>query len=223
MFTLNELNLGIAQIGIDPSKVTIVAVSKTVSIQQIEDAVKAGFTHFGESRVQEAEEKIPYLREKYPHLFWHMIGHLQTNKAKKAVELFDFIQSVDSVRLAEEISKRAQALGKEIKIMLEIKVSEEENKFGIEPEKLCAIIQKTAALPALSVTGLMTIAPLLEDKNKLRPYFRRLKDLSVEVEKLDLPNVRMQFVSMGMSDDFEVALEEGSNLIRLGRMIFGPR
>jgi pyridoxal phosphate enzyme (YggS family) len=223
MLTLNELNQKISQIGIDPQNVTIVAVSKTISIPKIEEAVKAGFTHFGESRVQEAEEKVPYFRQKYPHLVWHLIGHLQTNKAKRAVELFDFIQSVESLHLAEEISKRAQALGKEMKILLEVKVSEEVSKFGIEPTGLYAIIEKIAALPNLSVVGLMAIAPLLENKEKLRPYFSCLKELSVGVEKLSLQKVQMRFLSMGMSDDFEVALSEGSNMVRLGRAIFGPR
>jgi len=215
MLTLANIRKRISALGINSATITVVAVTKTVPIERIEEAINAGFTHFGENRIQEAAQKISYFRQKYPHLKWHLLGHLQTNKINKALELFDVIQSVDSLRLAQELSKKAMAKGIKIEIYLEVKVSKEESKFGIEPLELCDIIEKTAKLPGIAIKGLMTIAPLLEDTEKTRPYFKQLKQLA---EKTSL-----RVVSMGMSDDFEIAVQEGSNMIRLGRAIFGQR
>jgi len=196
--------------GRSPADVTIVAVSKSFPPQAIEEAVAAGIAHLGENRVQEAAAKIPGLRP-LP-VTWHLVGHLQTNKAKTALELFDIIHSVDSLHLAEVLSQRAQ---RPLPVFLEVNVAGEASKFGFPPGEVAAAAQAVARLPRLDLRGLMTVAPFVSDPETVRPVFRELCRLR---DALGLPDL-----SMGMTDDFEVAIEEGATLVRIGRAIFGER
>jgi hypothetical protein len=196
--------------GRSPADVAIVAVSKSFPRQAIEEAVAAGIAHVGESRVQEAAAKIPGLR-RLP-VTWHLVGHLQANKAKTAVELFDIIHSVDSLHLAEVLSHRAQ---RPLPVLLEVNAAGETSKFGFPPSEVAAAAQAVARLPHLDLRGLMTVAPWASDPEAVRPIFRHLRRLR---DALGLPEL-----SMGMTDDFEVAIEEGATLVRIGRAIFGER
>lgn len=207
--------------GKNPQEIKLVAVTKNVPVDIIEQAIQAGITDIGENRVQEAEPKIDILKAKYPNVTWHMVGHLQRNKVRQALDYFDIIQSVDSVRLAREIQAKAEA--KVVPVLVEINTSGEETKYGIPVNSIVDFLKTVLSFNNLSVQGLMTIAPLVDDPQKARPYFRKLKTLSEEIKKLNLPNVEMKYLSMGMTDDFEVAIEEGSNMVRLGRAIFGQR
>ncbi len=196
--------------GRSPQEVTIVAVTKGFPPHAIREAWEAGIRHFGENRVQEAAIKIPQLSD-LPAI-WHMVGHLQTNKVKRALALFHTIDSVDSVHLAQEISKRAQGT---VPILLEVNVAGEASKFGFAPQEVLREAERVAALPHLDVRGLMTVAPLAPHPEEVRPIFRRLRELAQALGLREL--------SMGMSDDYEVAIEEGATMVRLGRAIFGPR
>ncbi len=200
--------------------VKLVAVTKGVPVEKIEEAIRAGVTDIGENRIQEAEPKIRYLRPKYPQVKFHFIGHLQTNKVRQALDLFDIIQSLDSERLAREISARAARI---IPVLIEVNASAEKSKSGLPVEQTLEFVQSVARLPNLKVEGLMTIAPLAGDPEVARPFFKKLKDLKDKILELNLPNVEMKYLSMGMSDDYTVAIQEGSNLVRLGRAIFGQR
>lgn len=192
-----------------PAGVTIVAVSKGRSIEEIKEAVAAGITDIGENKVQEALLKYREL----PTIKWHMVGHLQANKVKDAVKIFDLIQSVDSLHLAQEIDKQALKINKIQDILIEIKTSPEETKFGLKPEEAIPAIKEIAKLKNINIKGLMTIAPIVDDPEKTRPYFRLLRDLRDEINKF-------QIFSMGMTDDFKIAVEEGATMVRLGRAIF---
>lgn len=196
--------------------VTILAATKGVPVPLILEALSAGITNIGENRVQEALLKIPNLKIQFPRVKFHMIGHLQTNKVKAALELFDVIQSVDSQHLAEEISQRAT---KPIEIMIEVNTSGEASKFGVEPDKTLELIQQIDQLPNLKITGLMTLGPLTDDPDQSRKAFRRLKELRDLIISSGYPQVK--HLSMGMSDDYPLAIEEGSDIIRVGRIIFG--
>jgi pyridoxal phosphate enzyme (YggS family) len=203
-------------------EVTIVAVSKNRSAQQIREAIDAGIYDIGENRVQEAVAKFQDLRvairDKQPR--WHMVGHLQTNKVKEAAKIFACIQSVDSLRLAQQIDKEAAKIGKVQNIMLEVKTSPEATKFGFKPQELSGIAKEFAHLENLKVLGLMTIAPLSGDPGQTRPYFRKLKELYDEINRQSVLGYQLSVLSMGMTDDFSIAIEEGSNMVRLGRAIF---
>lgn len=209
--------------GRNPEEIILVAVTKTVEPERIMAAAELGIEHFGENRVQEALEKIPRINFllKRP-VTWHMVGHLQTNKVPKAIRLFDFIHSVDSVRLALELSKRASAQGKTIPILLEVNVSGEATKFGFPPEEMEKAVPEILVLPGLSLQGLMTIAPIVKDPEEARPYFTRLRELRDKLAE-KFPQASWKHLSMGMTDDFEVAVEEGATMVRIGRAIFGER
>jgi hypothetical protein len=200
--------------------IRLVVVTKTVSLDRIEEAIRCGIEIIGENRVQEAEEKFNRITEKVEK---HLVGHLQTNKAKKAVELFDLIQSVDSAHIAEEISKRAQELGKLMDVLVEVNTSGEKTKFGIEPEETLSLIETISKFPGIRIKGLMTIGLFSDDPEATRPCFKKLKTIFDEITILKIPNVEMHYLSMGMTSDFEVAIEEGSNMVRIGTGIFGPR
>jgi len=193
-----------------PEEITLLAVAKGVGPEMISQAHSLGILHFGENRVQEAQGKISGL--KHLDITWHMVGHLQTNKAKLALELFQAIDSVDSLPLARALSRKAPAL---LPILLEVNVSGEATKFGFLSEALPLALEEIARLPNLEVRGLMTVAPLVKDPQEVRPLFARLRKLAQALGLKEL--------SMGMSDDFEVAIEEGATQVRLGRAIFGPR
>jgi len=206
-------------VGRDPREITLVVVTKTVKADRIEEAIAAGVNIIGESRVQEAKEKYEKVKSR---IIWHLVGHLQSNKAKDAVKIFDLIHSVDSAKLAKEIDKQARKAGKIQKILVEVNVSGEESKYGLGPEEVITFLQEVSRLPDIKVKGLMTMAPLYENPEDCRPYFRKLKELVEEVKAENIKNVEMTYLSMGMSNDFEVAIEEGSNMVRIGRAIFGP-
>jgi pyridoxal phosphate enzyme (YggS family) len=206
-----------------PGDVQLVAVSKTVAVETLRDAYALGLRAFGENRVQEAQEKIAALA--LPDVRWELIGHLQTNKAARAVELFTRVQSVDSLRLAEALSARAAALGKTLPVLLEVNVAGEASKWGFAPGETHAAARAIADLPGLWPEGLMTIAPIVDDPEHARPVFRALRQLRDHLSE-EVPlgqDGGWRELSMGMSDDFEVAIEEGATLIRLGRALFGAR
>jgi len=197
------------------SDVTLVTVTKTRSIAEIKEAVAAGATDLGENYVQESEEKFSILGKAAR---WHMIGHLQRNKARHAVEVFDMIHSVDSVDLGREIGRRAAALGKRIDVLVEARISGEATKFGVEPDEAIPLADALSDIEGIRVCGLMGMAPFLPDPEDTRPYFEKLKRLWDK-----LPDEQRLYLSMGMTHDYEVALEEGSNMVRIGTAIFGPR
>ncbi len=196
-----------------PKEITIVGVTKTVEPQLIQEAFEAGIRHFGENKVQEAKEKIDHLSHLQPPPTWHMVGHLQTNKVKVAVGLFAMIHSVDSVRLAEILSHHIQH--NNIPILLQVNVSGEASKSGFAPVDVPWVLEQIARLPHLETKGLMTIAPLTSNPEEIRPIFRQLRLLR--------DSLGLEHLSMGMSDDFEVAIEEGATIVRIGRAIFGER
>ncbi len=198
--------------GRSPDEVTTVAVTKTVQPEAIATAFKLGIRHFGENKIQEAEAKIRELSWLEPRPTWHMVGHLQTNKAKVAVEIFDIIHSVDSIRLAEVISRRAE---RTIPILLEVNVAGEASKSGFPLTEVEPALKVIAHLSQLEIKGLMTIAPMVADSEQVRPIFRQLRSLR--------NSLGLEHLSMGMTDDFEVAIEEGATLVRIGRAIFGER
>ena len=206
--------------GREGKNIQLVVVTKTVGLDRIKEAIKCGIEIIGENRVQEAEEKLTRLTEKVEK---HLVGHLQTNKAKKAVELFDLIQSVDSAHIAEEISKRAQEQGKLMDVLVEVNTSGEETKFGVEPEETLALIETISKFLGIRIKGLMTIGLFSDDPEATRPCFKKLKSIFDEITGMKIPNVEMHYLSMGMTGDFEVAIEEGSNMVRIGTGIFGPR
>ncbi|HBG92259.1 MAG: YggS family pyridoxal phosphate enzyme [Nitrospirae bacterium RIFOXYB2_FULL_43_5] len=202
--------------------IKLIAVTKTVGLQQIQEAVGAGLRIFGESKVQEAREKIQDSRCKMQDavIQWHLIGHLQKNKAKTAVELFDIIHSVDSLDLAEAIGRHAEKIGKIQKILLQVKLSDEISKYGILNDNLSESIKEISEMENLSIKGLMAIPPFFENPENARPYFSELRTLrdTAETMGFNLPEL-----SMGMTDDFEVAIEEGATMVRIGTAIFGKR
>ncbi|MBU1125758.1 MAG: YggS family pyridoxal phosphate-dependent enzyme [Candidatus Omnitrophica bacterium] len=207
-----------------PSDVCIVAVTKTRSAQEIREVLRAGILDIGESRVQEASRKIEELKaagEIPAQTRFHMIGHLQTNKVKEAVRLFDLIQSVDSIRLAKAIDKEAANIGKVQDVLIEVKTSAEATKYGVLPEDMPRVITEIVSLKNVSIKGLMTIAPLVDDPQEARPCFRKLRELREHLRDTGygIPDT-LSVLSMGMSDDFEAAIEEGATMVRLGRVIF---
>jgi pyridoxal phosphate enzyme (YggS family) len=206
--------------GRDPGEVTLVAVTKTVETDRIREAVDAGVTVLGENRIQEAEPKIDSLDRP---VAWHMIGHLQRNKAAKAVTMFDMIQSVDSLRLAKELDRRSAAAGRLMEVLVEVNTSGEETKHGIGPETAVDVIGEISELPGLAVKGLMTIGAFTDDESLVRNCFSTLRGLAEETHRAGFSNVEMRYLSMGMTSDFEPAIEEGSNMVRIGTAIFGPR
>ena len=206
--------------GRSPQEVTLIAVSKTKPLFMLEEAYEAGARDFGENKVQEILEKHPKMPE---DARFHMIGHLQRNKVKQVLPHAVLIHSVDSYRLAEQISQEAGKLGITAKILLEVNVAKEESKFGMMPEDVEEMAGQIAALPHLQIEGLMTIAPFVDDQEKNRPVFRKLYQLSVDIKKKNIDNVNMGVLSMGMTGDYQVAVEEGSTMIRVGNGIFGAR
>lgn len=204
----------------NPAEIAIVAVTKGRSAAEIQEAIESGISYIGENRVQEAMAKFYELQAKNCGLRWHMVGHLQTNKTKDAVEIFDLIHSVDSLRLAEEINKQASRISKVQNILIEVNVSGEASKFGVRPEELISIVEKSAGFKNINVQGLMTIAPAVDKAEEARPYFRALRELRDKIYERRTTNDEPRILSMGMTDDFEIAIEEGSSMIRLGRAIF---
>lgn len=201
-----------------PSEVTLLAVSKNHPAETVTEAVRLGLTLFGENRVQEAKAKIPLSPGRAR---WHFIGHLQSNKARDAVALFETIESVDSLALASELQKQAEKQAKTVKMLLEVNVAGESSKFGWNPERLLAELVQINAFPRLELHGLMTVAPYVTDAEKVRLVFRRLRELRDRCA--DALGAPLPVLSMGMSGDLEVAVEEGATLVRVGTALFGPR
>lgn len=208
------------RVGRKPEEIRLVAVSKTVPPERVLEGIQAGVKILGENYVQEAKKKVEALGR---DVAWHFIGHLQTNKAKIAVRLFDLIHSVDSLHLAEELNKAAQVEGKVMPVLLEVKLSEEKSKFGVEEDNILQLAEGISRMENLMVQGLMTMPPLFSEPEDARPYFTRLRKLSEMIAYQKFPRVSMEELSMGMSNDFEIAIEEGATLIRVGTAIFGPR
>jgi pyridoxal phosphate enzyme (YggS family) len=212
-----------AKAGRDSRDIKLMAVTKTVTDSCVREALAAGIMILGENYVQEAARKKPLLEEAGSSVEWHMIGHLQTRKAAQAIRLFDMIHSLDRVELASEMNKRAKALDKVIKVLIEVNTGEETTKSGIAPVKVPEFARIVAQMENLSLQGLMTIPPWFDDPEKARPYFKCLRELQETIKAANLPNVQMQELSMGMTDDYLVAIEEGATLVRIGRGIFGER
>ncbi len=206
------------RVGRSPDGVRVVAVTKTFGPEHVREAMACGLRIFGESRVQEAAAKIPLCPSGAE---WHFVGHLQRNKAYRAVELFSVIHSVDSVRLLEAVERAAAAHGKTVHVCLEVNVAAERSKFGVRPEEASALLERANACPHIAVIGLMTIPPFHPDPEKARPYFRCLREWRDSLRKST--GTPLEELSMGMSADFEVAVEEGATLVRLGTCLFGAR
>ena len=204
-----------ARVGRDPGEIQLIAVSKTVDIPQVLDAYEnAGQMAFGENRVQELVRKYD------PRFQWHQIGHLQTNKVKYIVDKVELIHSVDSLHLAEEINRQGEKIGKTVSVLLQVNVSGEESKFGVSPCEVFSLVTKMSQMRNISLKGLMTMAPNVTNPEKTRLFFRELKNIYIDIGNKKIDNVHMNYLSMGMSNDFEIAIEEGANLIRVGTSIF---
>ncbi|MEK7851829.1 MAG: YggS family pyridoxal phosphate-dependent enzyme [Deltaproteobacteria bacterium] len=197
--------------------IRLVAITKTVDMERIREAVDSGVRVFGENYVQEAREKIAAIGH---GVEWHMTGHLQKNKVRDAVSLFDMVHTIDSLELAQEVDKRARAAGKVMPALVEVNIGEEENKGGIDKDKLISFLTSAKGLENISIKGLMAIPPYFDDPEKVRPYFRALKEL---LDKANSESLNLSELSMGMSHDFEVAIEEGATVVRIGTAIFGER
>jgi pyridoxal phosphate enzyme (YggS family) len=203
-----------------PPDVELVAAAKTRTADKILEAIDAGVKIIGQNYVQEALEAYRTIGRKAR---WHFIGHLQKNKVKKALEVFDMIETVDSYGLAEELNKRSLAKGKLMPILIEINSGREPQKFGVFPEDTEDLIQQIAELEGIKIRGLMTMGPMYGDPEEARSYFQETKKTFEHIKGMNIPNVEMKFLSMGMTNSFRVAIEEGANIIRIGTLIFGPR
>ena len=206
--------------GRDSSEVTLIAVSKTKPVPMLAEAYDAGSRDFGENKVQEIMDKYPVLPA---DIRWHMIGHLQRNKVKYIVDKVRLIHSVDSLRLAEEISSQAEKKQVDVDILVEVNIAQEESKFGTSRAEALQLVEEIARLPHVHIQGLMTIAPFVENPEDNRKYFRQIKELSVDIMQKNIDNVNMSVLSMGMTGDYMVAIEEGATMVRVGTGIFGER
>ncbi len=207
--------------GRDPETIRLIAVSKTKPAHMLEEAIKAGAKDLGENYIQEADKKISSLSQ-YP-VSWHFIGHLQSNKAKYAVRLFDLIHTVDTMKLARELDKHAKKIDKIQNILIQVNIGEEILKSGVNEKDAENLIKEISPLRNLSIKGLMAIPPYSDDPEKTRPYFKALFDLKALINKKAIPNVSINELSMGMTNDYTIAVEEGSTLVRVGTAIFGKR
>jgi pyridoxal phosphate enzyme (YggS family) len=205
-----------------PDEISLLAVSKTFPPEFIARAAEAGMHQFGENRVQEAETKIPPLR-KIQGLEWHLIGHLQTNKAARAAELFNVIHSVDSVKLAAKLSQASIEMGKTLSVLLQVDLGDEETKFGAEPRQIHELVEAATNFGGLRLNGLMTIPPFFDDPEDVRPYFAKLRELRDKLDSEEPGCLGLKHLSMGMSHDFEQAIQEGATILRIGTAIFGQR
>lgn len=205
--------------GRDPKEITLVAVTKTYSPEAINEAIDCGVTDIGENKVQEIMEKY----DKVKPVRWHLIGHLQTNKVKYIIDKVWMIHSVDSVHLMDEIDRQAQKHGVVMKILIQVNISGEESKFGISPDEIDEMLNHAEQLKNVKVCGLMTIMPIVDSNISNRLHFVNIKRIYIDISKKKYNNITMDYLSMGMSGDFETAIEEGSNMVRIGRAIFGER
>jgi pyridoxal phosphate enzyme (YggS family) len=208
--------------GRSPEEIMLLAISKTFPKEAISRAVQAGIRQFGENRIQEAESKIPSFPEE-PKLEWHLVGHLQSNKARRASELFDVVHSLDSVKLAARLNQACVDTGKILSVLLQIDLGEEESKFGVHPAQIREIVEAVSKFANIRLDGLMTIPPFFEDPEFVRPYFVKLRKLKERLESEQPGCLGRQHLSMGMSHDFEIAIQEGATIVRIGTAIFGSR
>lgn len=222
---LNEINQQIMDIalscGREPDTIQLIAVSKRKSVETIMEGIKAGAKHFGENYIQEAIEKIDIIGKKAA--CWHFIGHLQSNKAKFAVNYFDYIHTVDTLKLAKAIDKQAKKIDKIQKILVQVNISQEKTKSGTNTEDTIQLAEQITSFENLSLQGLMCMPPYFSDPEKARIYFKQLGHIKERIIALNLNNVNIKHLSMGMSNDFKVAIEEGSTMVRVGTSIFGRR
>ncbi len=214
---INEIQETALKSGRNPEEIRLLAATKSVPPERILEAIEAGIRIIGENYVQEAQKKYELIG---PRVSWHMIGRLQTNKAKYAVRLFEVIHSLDSLKLAQELQKAAERQGKKVKVMIQVNLSGEITKGGISPDKVKELSERVLEFPNLELIGLMTIPPYSENPEDSRPFFRKLRELK---EKLNREGFPLTELSMGMSNDFKVAIEEGATILRIGTLIFGPR
>ena len=203
-----------------PEGVQLVGAAKTRTPEEVLEALEAGLEIIGENYVQEAETAFSLIGEKAK---WHLIGHLQRNKAKKAVRIFDMIETVDSMRLAREIDKSSLNIGKRMPILIEINSGEEDQKSGVMPEDAVGLLKEMSRLENIKIMGLMTMGPFAGDPEDSRPYFIKAREIFEQLKGMDIPNVEMRHLSMGMSNSYRVAIEEGANLVRIGTSLFGER
>ncbi|MEE8480152.1 MAG: YggS family pyridoxal phosphate-dependent enzyme [Desulfobacterales bacterium] len=218
---LNRIKNAALACGRDPETIRLVAVSKTIPADMVKEAIEAGVKILGENYIQEARKKFDALSS-YP-VSWHFIGHLQTNKAKYAVRLFDLIHSVDSLKLAHELNKQAKKINKIQEILIQVNISMESTKSGIYEQDALGLIQDISRLENLSVKGLMTMPPFFDEPERARPYFSALRKLRDQIKKESIPNIATDELSMGMTGDFEAAIDQGASLVRIGTAIFGKR
>ena len=202
------------------TEVTLIAVSKTKPVPMLMDAYECGCRHFGENKVQELVAKYEVMPK---DIHWHMIGHLQRKKVKYIIDKVSLIHSVDSMRLAEEISREASKRGIEVSVLIEVNAAEEESKYGVSVQETLPLIQEIASLPGIHIKGLMTIAPYVENSEENRPYFKIMQQLAVDISRKNIDNVSMNILSMGMTGDYMTAVEEGATCVRVGTGIFGER
>lgn len=208
------------RVGRSPEEITLVAVSKTKPLELVKIAYQLGVTNFGENRVQDA---LPKIAAFHPSgLLWHMIGHLQSNKAAKVASTFDYVQSLDSLHLAQTLNRHAKEQQRRLPVLLQVNISGEQSKEGMTPEETPIVARQIVALPHLEVQGLMTVAPLVQDPEEVRPVFRALRLLQQRLQR-EVAGSAWQHLSMGMTDDYAIAIEEGATLVRVGRAIFGER
>ena len=203
-----------------PPDVLLLAAAKTRSLEEVEEVIRAGVTHIGYNYVQEA---LPVIQEIGNRAMWHMIGHLQRNKAKLAAQHFDMIESIDSWRLAKALDRHCADIGKTMPVLVEINSGREANKTGVMPEAVDELVQRMSALKHIHVGGLMTMGPRFGNPEDSRPYFKTTREAFERLAAMKLPNVTMQYLSMGMSNSYRIAIEEGANIIRLGTALFGER
>ena len=203
-----------------PEGVILVGAAKTRTAEEIQEAIDVGVKIIGENYVQEAERAFRTIGRKVK---WHLIGPLQRNKAKKAVEIFDMIETVDSIRIAREINKRCKAIGKAMPLLIEINSGREEQKAGVFPENALELIKEISGLSNIRITGLMTMGPRFGDPEDSRPYFIETRKIFEKIKSLNLPGVKMKYLSMGMTNSYKIAIKEGANIVRIGTLIFGER
>ncbi len=217
---LDRITAAAAKARRDPREIRLLAAAKSQSVEAIRAALAAGVSLVGENYVQEAADKKRLISASVE---WHMIGHLQRNKVRTALDLFDVIESLDNLALARELEKEGAKRGKTIRAFVEVNLGGEENKSGIAREQLRALLDEVCALPHLRIDGLMTVPPFRENLDAVRPYFRELRDLADQFNDLRLPNIHLKELSMGMTHDYTVAIEEGATIVRVGTALFGPR
>lgn len=214
-----QINQACSKVGRNPDDIQLIAVSKTVDCERINESVLKGMTDLGENKVQEIMDKYNEIH----NVYWHMIGHLQTNKVKYIIDKVKLIHSLDRISLAKEINKRAKQHNKVMDVLIQVNVANEDTKFGLACEEVYDFIEKIQPLEYIKVKGLMTIAPFEENPEDVRKYFKKLKEMFEEIKTKNFSQVEMKYISMGMTNDFQVAIEEGSNIIRVGTGIFGRR